>query len=275
MTVGLIANERKCNVCGERMKLVSKKCLSDGYIWMCRSRASDSKHVSSISVRKNSWFECSKLSMIDILLLTYYWYHRCQNKFIIEDMNVSSRTVVDWKSFCREVCMDICVKESCAIGGVDVIVEIDESKFGKRKYNRGRMVNGRWVFGGIERGSNRTFFSVVENRGKDVLLSIIKTFILPGTTIISDCWKSYDCLEDEGYKHLKVNHSLQFIHPETGAHTNTIEGTWSAIKRQLPTNYCQGQFDSYLAEYMWRRKTTTFNNFLTAITAIYPISEEC
>ncbi len=30
-------------------------------------------------------------------------------------------------------------------GGKDQIVEIDETKFGKRKYNHGHHVNGSWV----------------------------------------------------------------------------------------------------------------------------------
>jgi hypothetical protein len=41
-------------------------------------------------------------------------------------------------------------QEDCKIGGNGVIVEIDESKFGKRKYNRGHRVDGVWVVGGVE-----------------------------------------------------------------------------------------------------------------------------
>ena len=42
----------------------------------------------------------------------------------------------------------------------------------------------------------------------DMLSPVIKEHILPGKRIISDMWKAYDCLQDEGYVHLKVNHSL-------------------------------------------------------------------
>ena len=127
----------------------------------------------------------------------------------------------------REVCMvrmlgdDLCEK----LGGYGKIVEIDESVFGKMKYGRGRPVNGKWVFGGIERGSNKCFFRVVEYRKKETLLPIIRDWVLPGSTVISDCWSAYKCLEDVGFQHLSVNHSLNFVDPETGAHTNSIEGT--------------------------------------------------
>ena len=46
------------------------------------------------------------------------------------------------------------------LGGEGRIVEIDESKFGQRKYQRGCAVNGQWVFGGIERDSKRCFLQV-------------------------------------------------------------------------------------------------------------------
>ena len=40
------------------------------------------------------------------------------------------------------------------IGGDGIFVQIDEAKFGARKYNRGRRVEGHWVLGIIAEGSN-------------------------------------------------------------------------------------------------------------------------
>ena len=47
------------------------------------------------------------------------------------------------------------VNTTSVIGGPGVEVEIDESKFRKRKYNRGRVVDGHWVFG---RGHGTNFW---------------------------------------------------------------------------------------------------------------------
>lgn len=37
-----------------------------------------------------------------------------------------------------------------ALGGPDIIVEIDKAKFGCRKYHRGKLITGQWLFGGVE-----------------------------------------------------------------------------------------------------------------------------
>ena len=55
------------------------------------------------------------------------------------------------------------------IGGPGKIVEIDESKFGRGKYNRGRVVDGHWIFGGAERGTRK---AIVVGRSKNALLPI-------------------------------------------------------------------------------------------------------
>lgn len=137
-------------------------------------------------------------------------------------------------------------------------------------------MNGKWVFGMVERGSNKCFMQVVANRSRNTLLPIIRQRILPCTTIMSDCWRAYSCLGTQGYGHMTVNHSVNFVDPVTAAHTNSIEGTWSATKRSLSTNHVQGQFDTYLAEYVWRRKyrdksvTELFRAFLRHATQLHP-----
>ena len=46
-------------------------------------------------------------------------------------------------------------------------------------------------------------------RTKEEFLHVIKEWVLPGS-IMSDCWKAYDCLSDAGFEHLRVNHSMSF-----------------------------------------------------------------
>ena len=186
--------------------------------------------------------------------------------------NISNTTIVDYFNFCREICVEFCLRQTEANG---TIVEIDESKFGKRKYNRGKRVEGQWVFGGVQRDSNDCFFVPVASRDSETLVSIIKTYIKPGTTIISDCWKAYDCLTKEGYEHLTVNHSVCFKDPHTAAHTNTIESLWSAVKRNIPsTGRSKDHFEGYLASYIWRKKhpVNAFECFLKEIALQYPPS---
>ena len=49
---------------------------------------------------------------------------------------------MDWYNFIRDVCAQYFLDHPTTIGGDWVEVEIDESKFGKRKYHHGRYVEG-------------------------------------------------------------------------------------------------------------------------------------
>ena len=110
------------------------------------------------------------------------------------------------------------------IGGDGHIVEVDERKFGKRKFNSGRRVFGKWVLGGVSR---TCLVECPDNRrNHHTLLTLIKRYVNPGTTILSDRWRGYTHLNLHGYIHLTVNHRRGFIDPETGVHTNTCEGMW-------------------------------------------------
>ena len=101
---------------------------------------------------------------------------------------------------------------------------------------------------------NQSLLSPVGQSDRDTLLLIIRTHISPGTRVMSDMWKAYDCLKDEGYTHLTVNHSLNFVDPDSGAHTQRNENTWWGVKRSMPrTGTSKDLFESYLKEWLWRQ----------------------
>lgn len=211
---------------------------------------------------------------------------------LLEEIKTSHSTVVDWSSFCREVCLDWVFENRRQIGGPGTIVEIDESKFGRRKYNRGRLVEGQWIFGGVQRGNSGNFFVVpVENRDADTLIQIIREWILPGTTIISDCWKAYNTLEHEGFLHLRVNHSVEFvdtadsgqIHLDNlrklagqavSVHTQTIERKWLSLKYSIPTfGRRKYHFEGYFAEHIFKSnfpRSRRICEFFKRAALLYP-----
>jgi hypothetical protein len=75
--------------------------------------------------------------------------------------------------------LDCLVETSQKIGGPNTVVEIDESKIGWRKYNRGYPVIGQWVFGGVERWSGRTFPVPVPDRTEDTVTALVLRWIEP------------------------------------------------------------------------------------------------
>ena len=83
----------------------------------------------------------------------------------------------------RDVCAQHFISNPVRIGGPGIEVEIDESKFGRRKYNRGRWQEGHWVFGGIERITGNSFLVEVQKRDAATLIPLIQQYIRPGSTI--------------------------------------------------------------------------------------------
>ena len=191
-------------------------------------------------------------------------------------LTTSHEMICDYKRYCHEISCNIVFDDSSQqIGGPGKHVEIDKSKFGKRKYNRGRMIEGQWVLGGICREDEEVCLIPIPSHDKETLLPIIKERIAPGTTILTDCWKSYDCLSEEDFQHLTVNHSLNFVDPNTGCHTQNVELLWWCIKRTLlDTMTRHGQLYLNLAEFLWRNKRRKspdiFKEFLPDAAKYYP-----
>ncbi|KAI4292416.1 hypothetical protein PAPHI01_1690 [Pancytospora philotis] len=78
------------------------------------------------------------------------------------------------------------------IGGPDVVIEVDESKFGKRKFNCGHRVEGTWALGATEKSSRHMIMMMpVANRTRDVPLAIFSRFVHPESRLRSDMWRGY------------------------------------------------------------------------------------
>ncbi|CAB9527715.1 DDE_Tnp_IS1595 [Seminavis robusta] len=123
------------------------------------------------------------------------------------------------------------------------------------------------------------FAVTVEKRDTDTLIPLILKFIKPGSIIRSDHWPVYFGIEDlemdlgDGlslplYEWEGVNHSLHFKDPETGVHTNTIEGTWNGVKRSIPVRRrTKKQVQGCLFEFIWKRRNegNLWNGLLAAL----------
>ena len=149
----------------------------------------------SHSLRKGSFFAQSKLKLWQILGLTIEWAKSAGSSrgssypYIAQELEIGgSATMCDWMQFCRDICVEHFLRNPRRLGGEGRIVEIDESLFAKRKYNRGRVVRAQWVFGGWDRESQQGFLFLVEDRSAATLLPIIEEYILPGSIIHSDEW---------------------------------------------------------------------------------------
>ena len=241
-----------CDIYHSDMILRDCSDRSDGYVWECRRQIARKRHRTEKSIREGSWFEQFNLSIEEIVKFTYWWTQGLEQWQIKQQLGLGSHTAVDWDMFCRELCEVTLFEDREKLGGPGKVVQIDESKIGKRKYHRGHVVEGEWVFGGIEEESRKCFILCVDDRSEATLLKHIHDWIEPGTIIVSDCWKAYVNLDKYGYTHKTVNHSVEFVSSE-GYDTNKQEGHWRQMKVNLPTHGRKKEhYSSSLAEFIWR-----------------------
>ena len=246
----------------------------DKYMWRCRKVHTVVKQDKTykckdvkLSIRHNSWLVDSKLKLEIIVEFMYLWSQAFSIKEIMHELRLTNKIVIEWSTFLRECCISTIIDASEAIGGNSVEVEIDESKFGKRKYHGGHRVEGQWVFGGREKYDKSKLFMIpVANRKAATLKKLIKKWIKPRSIIHSDCSKAYSKLSQMGYTHVTVNHSKEFMNLETAACTNAIESEWRHTKLLMPRyGVHKGLHAGYLAEFMWRRKYHNSDKLLQLI----------
>ncbi len=133
-------------------------------------------------------------------------------------------------------------------------VEADETYIGGR--HRGKRTgpaDKEPVFGIVER-NGRVMAKHVKSTGARVLIPLIEANVSPDNAIMTDQYGSYKSLVRRGYNHTTVNHStLEYV--RGNAHTNTIEGFWSQLKRSIDGTYhavSPKYLQSYVDEFVFR-----------------------
>jgi len=105
----------------------------------------------SKSMFQGGFFNRVKLPLRKIMLIAYMWIIKSPVESIKLATGLSSKTITNWCDNLRQAIeldmQNLQMDNDYKVGGDDIIVEIDESKFGKRKYNRGHHVEGVWAFG--------------------------------------------------------------------------------------------------------------------------------
>jgi hypothetical protein len=167
----------KCNNCAN---MVMRKCK---HVYRCTMYVC--RH--EVPVTKGTIFYKSVIQINYCLYICYLWAKGIEVMKIADIAGVNYRTVrriVDRLYF---IVGEILQEMHQKIGGPGVVVEIDESKFGKRKYNRGHPVDGVWIVGGVEKTPERKIFLVkVRSRSGPVLRDIIINNVHPGSIIHTD-----------------------------------------------------------------------------------------
>jgi IS1 family transposase len=241
------------------------------WIYRCDKRSCRLKK----SMNNYTFFAGTKLKSNEILMLARLWTARVSVTSAIELTGHSPNTVVAfWKHF-RQLTASTLEDDSTIVGGPGLVVEVDETKIGKRKYNRGHKVEGTWVIVGVERTTERKMFAVpVETRDENSLRTVIVKHVAVGSIVYTDGWRAYSWLDnDPRYSHQVVNHSISFKDEETGTHTNTVEGTNSGLKTFLPVrSRVREGMEGRLAEFVWRRNHENENLWLCFISALRDIS---
>lgn len=149
-------------------------------------------------------------------------------------------------------------------------VEMDETYVGGRTKQSQKFDNKSPVVGAVER-EGRIKASVTQDASSTTLQRLLRSHVDIGTILYTDEWSGYVRARQLGYDHKSVNHSRSNW-TDGLAHTNTIEGFWSQLKRSISgtyvfvsPKYLQTYVDEFAFRYNYRSYPVLFDAILARV----------
>ena len=254
--LGILKRDMSCLFCQMIMDEVQCNRIKDKCVFKCYNK-SCTKYKTTRSIRKNSFLENINMTLKDVLKIIWKFSQEMQCVDIINEIDCGKNSLNNLYSFFRKLCKNYYDDNPILLGGNGSVINCDETLFRhKPKYHRGRATSKEfWIFGMVDTTyvPARGFMTLVKNRSAKSLLPIIQEHVREGSIVYTDCWAAYNNTKSLGLQHETVNHSLHFVNPDTGVHTQFIESYWAKQKyRQKKMKGIDGiLIEEYLATFMW------------------------
>jgi len=180
------------------------------------------------------------------------------------------------------------VEETGPFNQLRGIVELDETYIGGKSKRRGggarnqkpRAEKFDMVLGMRERGGRVKFVHIQDGK-KETIREAVNKHVVPNPhRLYTDSAAVYDFAFDRELKkkHRAVNHSIEWIVPGTRIHTNTVESSFSLLKRGLIGSFHRvsiKHLHRYLSEFEFRfnirKDEDRFSRTLRRMAGIAPM----
>ncbi|KAG0427267.1 hypothetical protein DMUE_5915 [Dictyocoela muelleri] len=254
---GVLNISKNCPICKKEMKFYNG---SREYFYCSK------KCNMIIGFKHNTILQDMRIKYKTFILFCYYFFYReTMTKGLMRNLNISRKTIMELKKRIENKII-LFNKKMTKLGGDQKVVEADESLIATAKYGYGYFPEQTWVFGVVERESGKCCIKVVPDRKRKTLEEILKAIVVSSTLIVTDQANAYNKLSDIGFKHFTVCHKRNFVDPDTGAHTQTIESLWNHFKKKKHQEYgiTKSRLENYCEVFCFFRnnKDMSFEEFL-------------
>ena len=183
-----------------------------------------------------AFFAMSKVTLQKWLILIFWWKQQYPVTNATRIAEVDEGTAIDVYRWLREICSRKLLPMPMILGGPGIVVQIDESLFRHKPKvinflihdscaHRGRSTTTEvWVFG-MSHNPGLGYMEIVQRRDAATLLPIIRPTLLLVLSFTRSAYRRVSSLPTVA-SHSTVNHSLHFVDPATGTHTQNIESYW-------------------------------------------------